>query len=110
MRGALALPLALAGCVGVVQPTAPEVAARADEGYAAVATWLQTRAFQPLDPAFGGPRSAPDAACIEKARGGALFGVDVVRVCEGANGEALVWRMQTHGRPWQRVVVSETVQ
>ncbi len=94
----------LAGC-GIVRPSGPEVVAELGRG-AELASYLAARGYEPLDPAFGGPRpgDVPGAACVEKARGGAVAGVDVVRVCFRADGAPRsVYVMQTHGLRWREI-------
>lgn len=102
--------LALGGCVGVVEPTAPEVAAQAEAlngDFLALLPGLVAEGYEQIDlAAMGGPRLDGTATCIEKARGNALYGVDVVRVCGDAMGRvAGIWRMQTHSpEGWQPVL------
>jgi len=89
-----------------VRPTADEVAARiAAPRFAATefSQWLETSRYEVLDmQKVGGPRPDGSAGCVEKARGGALFGVDVVRVCFSKGGAPVkVYSMQTHGQSWR---------
>jgi len=98
--------LFLAGCGAVVRPTAEEVATRIGApGFEAesFSQWLEVNRYEVIDLwKFGGPRPDGDVNCVEKARGGALFGVDVVRVCFAKGGAPVkVYSMQTHGSPWR---------
>ena len=98
----------LAGCAPQVRPTAAELAGLVAEGdgrYEAVAGVLAGRGFVPMSQPYGGPQpQAPSGQCLEKARGNALYGFDVVRVChDGQNGVEGVYAMQTHGIDWREV-------
>lgn len=104
-RGAVLATLAvLAGC-GTVRPSGPEVVAELGRG-PALAQYLVERGFAPLGQVAGGPRpgNVPQAVCHEKARGGAVGGVDVVRVCFNPDGTPrAIYTMQTHGLRWQEI-------
>ncbi len=91
-------------CVSTVRPTGPEVLGALDRG-PALASYLRGRGYETIDlSVFGGPRPADVASCIEKARGSAVTGVDVVRVCfDAANRPLAVYVMQTHGQDWRRL-------
>jgi len=96
-----------AGCVGRVTPTALDVAQMSVEGdglFAAIEPALLARGYREIDLAhYDGPRPVV-GGCIEKARGNAIYGFDVVRVCDdGAGRVAAVYRMQTHGIDWTEV-------
>lgn len=60
---------------------------------------LTRRGFFPLEAGrYGGPQPQADGGmCLEKARGNALTGFDVVRLChDGAGAVEGVYAMQTH--------------
>ena len=98
---ALAVAALLGGCT--VSPTGPEIAAALAAGRD-VAPMLDRGRFGPIDlSVFGGPRPGGDPACVERALGGGLTGVDVVRYCEVGGQPAAVYTMHTHGRPWTRL-------
>ena len=109
MRCALLLLAALAACTA--RPTASEVATRARElggAWPPLAAELRRRGWEEIRPGVdaGGP-GAGLPACLERAVGGALTGVDVARACGDADDRvAGVWRMHTHGRDWERVEVA----
>ncbi|WP_373354590.1 hypothetical protein [Pseudoroseicyclus sp. CXY001] len=104
MRAVLALAaLAVGAAACTVRPTGAEVAwMAAGEDWPALAERLRARGFFDLPATASGPR---DGACLEKVRGGALAGIDVVRACEGP-GAPRVWRMNTHREDWTELSVS----
>ncbi|WP_133064958.1 hypothetical protein [Flavimaricola marinus] len=92
-----------------MSPTAAELSQMVDEAggrYAPVAEVLADRGFFPLGEAYGGPHPRAEAGeCLEKARGNAIYGFDVVRLChDGANAVEGVYALQTHsGQDWVEV-------
>ena len=78
-----------------------------DATFSRIAPWLMTSGYLPIDlDVMGGPRPDVPATCLEQARGNALFGVDVVRVCGDAADRIVgIWKMQTHsGDGWIRLI------
>ena len=87
----VALVAVLAGCATPqVRPTAGEVALMviAEEGRAEpVLEVLADRRFFALTGSYNGPRhEAPTGQCVEKYRGNAIYGYDVVRLCHDGQG------------------------
>ena len=102
----VALVGAVSGCVQNVNPSAEVVGMRfanTAESPNDLVSWLERRGFEKLERhRFGGqwPNGGP---CYEKARGGPLFGVDIVRVCYINDDSPVVFARQTHGRPWTEI-------
>jgi hypothetical protein len=93
----LASFVALLGCGSTVHPQAEEIHVKAlDWGSNSekLTSVLMRRGFREYTSEYG---MGGHDRCIEKARGGALWGVDVVRFCTSEDGQFRVNHFNTHG-------------
>lgn len=89
--------IALMGCASTVSPQAETVHEKALElgpNSDALLEYLMRRGFRDYTSKLG---MADYDICSEKARGGPLTGVDVVRFCASENGRFRVLHFNTHG-------------
>lgn len=93
--------VALTGCVSTVRPQAEAIHVKAlDWGPDSkkLSDFLMRRGFREYTSEWG---MGGYDHCVEKARGGALWGVDVVRFCASENGQFRVNHFNTHGTAFE---------